>query len=53
MGLDVLFIALSLAGIILNILNGTLGALVIWAAILIYAALNLLEHRLKGSKYDY
>ena len=53
MGIDIFFILMSMAGIILNFLNGTLFSVFVWAAILAYATLNLFEHKLKGSKYDY
>lgn len=52
-GIDVLFVLLSVAGVVMNIMNGTIGAAVVWGAILAYSGLNFVENVLRRSgKYD-
>lgn len=50
---DVVFAVVAVTWMILSSLTNNGAAFVAWLGVLVYSGINLTEHRLKGSKYDY
>ena len=52
MGIDVFFMGIAVVWLVLSFVSGQGGQALAWFSVLWYAAVNLTERRLEGSKFD-